>query len=322
MKDEYRVIIWGLGSVGKSALEIINARKSLKLVGAFDVNPDKVGKDAGEALGLPTAGVIVSDNEEDVLAIDADIVLYYPPTKWDAGKLPSPTSVTGNVDDIVKFLEHGKNCAERVRRARRALARIDAAGKANGTTYVQQGIFPGIFTPYFSSLSCMFSRTIDTAIVYGGEDDSVNSAPWIAVFGYGKKLDELSGKKTALQNLRRAEAAKVCAELKALGLNVGGKAAAECLFTANFGDIIDGVIVSKNVAVVVENLRELMMVGDVTASRRYYGMYLVLVDVQIACFEDYLEKSRGGTWRGRLDRMREDAAALRERAQSVMASAN
>lgn len=139
---------------------------------------------------------------------------------------------------------------------------------------------------------------------------------------YTKKLDELSARRAELQNLRRTESAKVCAELKALGLNVGGKAAAECLFTANFGDIIDGVIVSKNVAVVVENLRQLMMVGDVTASRRYYGMYLVLVDVQIACFEDYLEKSRGGTWRGRLNRMREDAAALRDRAQNVMASAN
>ena len=140
--------------------------------------------------------------------------------------------------------------------------------------------------------------------------------------GYTRKLDELAGKKVALQKRRREEAAKVCAELKALGLNVGGKAAEECLFTANLGDIIDGVIVSKNVAVVVENLRELMMVGDVAASRRYYGMYLVLVDVQIVCFEDYLEKSRGGTWRGRLNRMREDAIALRERAKAVIATAN
>lgn len=137
---------------------------------------------------------------------------------------------------------------------------------------------------------------------------------------YTKKLDELAEKKVALQKRRREEAAKVCAELKALGLNVGGKAAEECLFTANLGDIIDGVIVSKNVAVVVENLRELMMVGDVTASRRYYGMYLVLVDVQIACFEDYLEKSRGGTWRGKLERMREDAIALRDRAQAALAT--
>ena len=137
---------------------------------------------------------------------------------------------------------------------------------------------------------------------------------------YAKKLDTLFGKKSALQKRRREEAVKVCAELKALGLNVGGNAAAECLFTANLGDIIDGVIVSKNVAVVVENLRELMMVGDVTASRRYYGMYLVLVDVQIACFEDYLEKSRGGIWRGKLERMREDAIALRDRAQAALAT--
>ena len=137
---------------------------------------------------------------------------------------------------------------------------------------------------------------------------------------YTKKIDTLFGKKSALQKRRREEAAKVCAELKALGLNVGGNAAAECLFTANLGDIIDGVIVSKNVAVVVENLRELMLVGDVTASRRYYGMYLVLVDVQIACFEDYLEKSRGGIWRGKLERMREDAIALRERAQAALAT--
>jgi len=139
---------------------------------------------------------------------------------------------------------------------------------------------------------------------------------------YTEKLEKLNGKKITLQKRRREECAKVCGELKALGLNVGGKAAEECLFTANLGDIIDGVVVSKNVSVVVENLRELMAVGDVTASRRYYGMYLVLVDVQIACFEDYLEKSRGEAWRGRLGRIREDAISLRDRAKCVIDSAN
>ena len=137
-----------------------------------------------------------------------------------------------------------------------------------------------------------------------------------------KKLGKLAEKKASLLSRRREEAAKVRAELKALGLNVGGKAAEECLFTANFGDIIDGVVVAKNVSVIVGNLRELMAVGDVTASRRYYGMYLVLVDVQIACFEDYLEKSRGGAWRGRLERMRDDAIALRDRARGVIESGN
>ena len=140
--------------------------------------------------------------------------------------------------------------------------------------------------------------------------------------GYTEKLGKLAGKKAALQERRREEAAKVYAELRALGLTVSGKAAEECLFTANLGDIIDGVIVSKNVAAVVENLRELMLVGDVKASRRYYGMYLVLIDVQIVCFEDYLEKSRGGVWRRKLEQMRKDATDLRERALSVKQSGN
>ena len=139
---------------------------------------------------------------------------------------------------------------------------------------------------------------------------------------YAKKLEKLQNKRTALQNRRREAAAKVYAELRALGLDLSGKAAEECLFTANFGDIIDGVIVSKNVAAVVENLRKLMLVGDIKASRRYYGMYLVLVDVQIVCFEDYLEKSRGGVWRKKLEKMRNDAMELRDRALSVKLSEN
>ena len=197
MKNEYKIIIWGLGQVGKSALAIINKRK-------FDIDPNKVGKDAGEIFGFEPAGVLVSNNEEEVLAIDADIVLYYPSTKWDAGKLPSPTSVGGNVDDIVKFLEHGKNCSSTLpvyfseKNAPEYFKRIDEAGKKHGTTYTQQGIFPGLFTPYFSTITSMFSRTIDSAIVYGGEDDSINSAPWIAVFGYGKDPAEISPQRLAV----------------------------------------------------------------------------------------------------------------------------
>ena len=204
MKDKYRVIIWGFGQVGRSALQIIQARKSLELAGVYDINPEKAGKDAGEIFGLPATGIKVSSNEEEVLNIDADIVLYYPSTKWDAGKLPSPASVGGNVDDIVKFLEHGKNCSSTLPvyfsevNVPEYFKRIDEAGKKNGTTYVQQGIFPGLFTPYFSTITTMFSRKIDTAIVYGGEDDAVNSAPWIAVFGYGKDPKEISPERLAV----------------------------------------------------------------------------------------------------------------------------
>lgn len=128
------------------------------------------------------------------------------------------------------------------------------------------------------------------------------------------KLEKLRSQKVVLEARRKARASRVCSDLRALGLNIGGEAAENCLFTVNFGELIDGVVVSRNIATVVENLRELMASGDVVASKRYYGLYLAMVDVQIVCFEDYLEKSRKGPWRGGINRIRDQALAVRDTA--------
>ena len=106
--ETYKVIIWGFGMVGKSALKIIDQREQLELAGVIDVDPKKVGQDAGTLAGLKETGVIVSNNVEEVLSLDADVVMYYCPTKWDKGNI-SRTGVTGNVDDICLALSHKKN---------------------------------------------------------------------------------------------------------------------------------------------------------------------------------------------------------------------
>ena len=113
---------------------------------------------------------------------------------------------------------------------------------------------------------------------------------------------------------REAAARIVLKELDALGLRLSGAAAEQCLFTVNVGDLIDNVIVAKNIGLVVEKLRELMATGDVTAAKRYFGMYRVMVEVQKLCFDDYLEKSRDGEWRMKLRQIEADAAAARQKA--------
>lgn len=129
-----------------------------------------------------------------------------------------------------------------------------------------------------------------------------------------EKLAKLRQKKDALQANRRNMAAKVCAELRELGLKVSGEAAEQCLFPVNFGDIVDGVVVARSVASVVDNLRELMSTGDVAAARRYFGIYLVMIDVQVLCFEDYLAKSRDGEWRQGLNRILSEATTAHDEA--------
>lgn len=197
LKDEYKVIIWGLGSVGRSALQIINEKKSLKLVAAYDVDPKKVGRDAGEVCGFGPAGVIVTNDREQVLNTDADICLYYAASIWDEGKLPDFETCGANVDDIVDLLNHKKNVTTTVnvyfskKNQPHYFERIDAAARANGVTFTQQGIFPGFFTPYLPTVFGLLTRKIDRLIVYGGQDDSANTAPWVNFLCYGKTVKDI-----------------------------------------------------------------------------------------------------------------------------------
>lgn len=136
------------------------------------------------------------------------------------------------------------------------------------------------------------------------------------------KIDEVLGKlrekRRALMVQREAAAKTVLKELDALGLRMSGRAAEQCLFTVNVGDLIDNIIVAKNIGVVVENLKELLATGDVTAAKRYFGMYVVMVEVQKACFDEYLDKSRNGEWRMRLAQIGIDASAERQKALELV----
>jgi len=54
-----RVIQYGLGPIGISTARTILSKDNLKLVGAVDIDPAKVGKDLGELLGGKKLGLKV-----------------------------------------------------------------------------------------------------------------------------------------------------------------------------------------------------------------------------------------------------------------------
>jgi 4-hydroxy-tetrahydrodipicolinate reductase len=63
-----KVVQYGLGPIGIGIVEVLLARPWVQLVGAIDIDKNKVGKDVGEMLGSPRkTGVKVSDKAEEVL---------------------------------------------------------------------------------------------------------------------------------------------------------------------------------------------------------------------------------------------------------------
>ena len=127
-------------------------------------------------------------------------------------------------------------------------------------------------------------------------------------------LSKLREKRRNLMRERDDAVHKVLKEVEALGLRLSGGAAEQCLFMVDARDLIDAVVVAKNIGMVVENLRVLMTTGDVAAAKRYFGMYLTLVEVQKTCFDIYLDNCRNGEWHEKLAQIEADASELRQKA--------
>src|ERR1700753_3771342 len=90
-----RVIQWATGSVGTAAIKGVLDHPELELVGCWVHSEAKSGKDDGEIIGTSPLGVTATNNIDDVLALDADAVIYAP-------LLP-------NVDEVAALLRSGKN---------------------------------------------------------------------------------------------------------------------------------------------------------------------------------------------------------------------
>jgi len=73
-----RVIQWATGGVGAEMLRQVIRDPSLELVGVYVYSEDKAGRDAGELAGLEPVGVTATHDRDEILALDADVVMHAP----------------------------------------------------------------------------------------------------------------------------------------------------------------------------------------------------------------------------------------------------
>ncbi len=183
---KYKVIVWGLGNVGRAAIRMIMEKECLSLVGAVDVDPDKVGKDAGEVFGFGKTGVIISSDVDRVFSTDADVVMDYTPLVRDEKGGFTPSAV-----EICRALKAKKNVITTLpiyysQTLTPDLFRmIDDCAKENGVTYLPSGLLPGAYASYIPMVISGIMGHVDKIVVESGEDDQHNYSSWVKVFGYG-----------------------------------------------------------------------------------------------------------------------------------------
>ena len=113
-----RVVQWATGGVGVAAIKGVLEHPDLELVGCWVHSADKAGKDVGEIIGTEPLGVTATNSIDEILALDADAVIYAP--------------LMANPDEVAALLRSGKNVVTPVGwlYPERAQRRADAGGRA------------------------------------------------------------------------------------------------------------------------------------------------------------------------------------------------
>jgi 2,4-diaminopentanoate dehydrogenase len=137
-----KVVSFGVGVIGSLTAKFIleHKQKRLNLVGAYDIDPKKVGKDLGEVIGLNhTEGIRVSDDLNSVLTGEVDIAIHTT-SSYLKGAYPQLESIVVHGVDIVSSCEE---LSYPYVVDRKLSGKLDLLAKKHGATVLGTGINPG-----------------------------------------------------------------------------------------------------------------------------------------------------------------------------------
>lgn len=188
MSKSIRVIQYGLGPIGSAIARYVTERADLTLVGAVDVDAAKVGRDAGEVIGLGRRlGFPVARTLAEALGrADADVALHATSSYFDRF-LPQILELLDAGLDVVStaeelsfpWLAHPEEARE-----------IDAAARRAGKTVLGTGINPGFLMDSLPLFLTGICQRVDRIEVRRAQNASLRRGPFQAKIGAGLTVEE------------------------------------------------------------------------------------------------------------------------------------
>lgn len=190
--ETLKFVQFGMGPIGEKIANYLLERDNVELDAVVDVDPDKIGKDAGYfTQSGKNLGVIVSGDAESTLAgTEADVVVLS--TLSSFAKLEEQISLClkykKNIISSCEELAHPWD--EDYDRAKR----IDEAAKKAGVTILSNGVNPGFAMdalPIFLTSVC---QRVDSIRVERHQDAYFRRLPFQQKIGAGLPLEDFKEK--------------------------------------------------------------------------------------------------------------------------------
>jgi hypothetical protein len=157
-----KVIQWGSGNVGRSAIATVARRADMDLVGLLVNSPSKVGRDIGDVGGIEPLGLLATDDVDEIIALDADVVLHMPLPSLVFGDDPG-----ADLDHFCRLLASGKHVITTVGYmypkvyGEEVMGRLSDACAEGGVAFHGTGANPGWFGDLLPLLMSGLSLQID-----------------------------------------------------------------------------------------------------------------------------------------------------------------
>jgi hypothetical protein len=195
MAQAIRVIQYGLGPIGSSMARHVVERPGLELVGGVDIDPLKIGRDAGEVIGLDRPlGFVVDNKLEQILdRTEADVVLHTTSSYFELFK-----------DQIIEILESGLDVVTTAEEMSfpwlahpREAATIDAVAKRQGKTVLGTGVNPGFIMDTLPLCLTSICQRVDRIEVTRVINASTRRGPFQRKIGSGMSVEDFNAKMAA-----------------------------------------------------------------------------------------------------------------------------
>jgi 2,4-diaminopentanoate dehydrogenase len=179
--ERYRVVQWATGNIGMRSLRAIIEHPDLDLAGLYVYSEKKVGRDAGDICGLAPIGVVATSDINDIIALNADCVLYMPDR--------------AEIDVLCRLLESGANVVSTRSEFHRPAsmdpavrAGIEEACRQGGSTLHSTGASPGFITEALPLVLLSLQRRLDTLTIDEFADMSSRNSPEMIfdLLGFGR----------------------------------------------------------------------------------------------------------------------------------------
>lgn len=140
MAPKIRVIQYGVGPIGAAIVRLLLEKDGVEIVGAIDIDPEKVGKDLGVVAGAERKiGVVISATASDVLKMKADIVVH------STGSYLSDVAdqLTACLEEGLSLISTCEELAYPFRKYPELAARLDRMAREEGAAVLGTGVNPG-----------------------------------------------------------------------------------------------------------------------------------------------------------------------------------